>query len=247
MNASLESRLARIKFSLSPVGADRIHYVNEGDVRVVLGRLPLELWDRLRAVHFNDHSRGARVPGYVTQGHREIALCALPPRMTLRAFLMKGQTPEQFGAERGHKWPALAIRRFMLYDTFLHELGHLQLVNENGHSARLKFAREKLAQNFANQWRTRLWSTPFLHTDPVHNPPAVEAPKGKANPVLLHDNLDYRTNCGTGRGKGHKKWPGNCVDFHHSEEENCSANRHCIRISHGGTPAILEFAYQFGP
>jgi len=177
MNASLESRLARIKFSLSPVGADRIHYVNEADVRVVLGRLPLELWNRLRAVHFNDRSRGARVLGYVTQGHREIALCALPPRMTLRAALVKGQTPEEFGAGRGQKWPTLAIRRFMLYDTFLHELGHLQLINGDGRSERLKFAREKLAQDFATQWRRRLWSTSFLHADPVHNPPGAEDSK----------------------------------------------------------------------
>jgi len=174
MNASLESRLVRIRFSLSTIGADRIHYVNQADVCVLLSRLPLELWKHLRAVHFNDRSCGARVLGYVTKGRREIALCALPPRMTLRAFLVRGQTPEQFGAKRGHKWPALAIRRFMLYDTFLHELGHLQVVNENAHSARLKFAREKLADAFARQWRKRLWSAPFLHADPVHNPPSAE-------------------------------------------------------------------------
>ena len=33
MDMSLESRLARIRFSRSAVGADRIHYVNEADVR----------------------------------------------------------------------------------------------------------------------------------------------------------------------------------------------------------------------
>jgi len=169
MDLSLESKIARIKFSRSAVGADRIHYIDAIDVRVLLGRLPTNLWNRLRAVHFNDRSRGARVLGYVNRGHREIALCALPPRMSLRAFL-----PEQFGATRGHKWPALAIRRFMLYDVFLHELGHLQVINENGHSARLKFAREKLAQAFADRWRKNLWSAPFPHPDPVHNPPCVQ-------------------------------------------------------------------------
>jgi len=94
--------------------------------------------------------------------------------MSLTQALVKGQTPEQFGARRGQKWPALAIRRFILYDVFLHELGHLQLINENTRSIRLKFAREKLAQAFAEHWCNELWSQPFPHPDPVHNPPAVE-------------------------------------------------------------------------
>jgi hypothetical protein len=155
-------------------GADRVHHVNPEDVRVVLSRLPLDVWEHLRGVHFNDRSRGGRVLGYVTSGHREIALCALPPRLGLTAALVKGQTPKQFGAQRGRKWPALAIRRFMLYEVLLHELGHLQIINENARSDRLKFAREKLAQAFAMQWCKRLWSSPFLHPDPAHNPPGAE-------------------------------------------------------------------------
>jgi hypothetical protein len=164
----------RVKFSLSIPSADRIHYVTEEDVRIVLSRLPVEHWTRLRSVHFNDRSRGARVLGYVNRGRREIALCALPPRLSLTRFLVRGQTTEQFGARRGHKWPALAVRRFMLYDVFLHELGHLQLVDEDTPSVRLKFAREKLAQSFAVQWGNRLLSKPFVHSDPVHNPPTAE-------------------------------------------------------------------------
>jgi hypothetical protein len=58
MGETLDSRLARIRFSTSPAGGDRIHYVTEEDIRVVLSRLPRELWQRLRAVHFNDRSRG---------------------------------------------------------------------------------------------------------------------------------------------------------------------------------------------
>ena len=174
MNESLESRLARVRFSSSTPGADRIHYVNADDVRVVLGRFPIEIWNRLRAVHFNDRSRGARTLGYVNRGRREIALCALPPRISLKAALAHGQTPEQFGAKRDQKWPTLAIRRFMLYDVLLHELGHLQLINGNARSQRLRFAREKLAQIFAAQWCSRLWSMPFPHPDPVHNPPSSE-------------------------------------------------------------------------
>ena len=116
--------LSRVKFSVAPVGADRVHYVNEGDVRVVLGRLPVELWSRLRAVHFNDRNR-ARVLGYVNRGRHDIAICALPPRIGLTRAMRMGQTPEEFGARAGRKWPILAVRRFLLYDVFLHELGHL--------------------------------------------------------------------------------------------------------------------------
>ena len=164
----------QIRFSTSIPGADRVHYINEHDIRVVLSRLPVQIWKSLRVIHFNDKSRGGRCLGYVNSGRREIALCALPPRMSLRRALVKGQTPEQFGAVSGTKWSRLAMRRFMLYDVFLHELGHLQLIDKNARSPRLKFAREKLAQAFAVEWCARLWSQPFSHPDPVHNPPTAE-------------------------------------------------------------------------
>jgi len=165
---------SQVRFSASRPGADRVHYVSEEDIHVVLTRLPSELWQRLRTVHLNDRSCGPLRLGYVNRGRCEISICALPPRMSLTRALRKGLTPEQFGARRGEKWPSLAIRRFMLYNVFLHELGHLQLVYEDTRSIRLKFAREKLAQEFAMQWCGELWSRPFLHPDPVHNPPAPE-------------------------------------------------------------------------
>jgi hypothetical protein len=93
--------------------------------------------------------------------------------MGLTRALRRGQTPEEFGARSGGKWPELAIRRFLLYHVFLHELGHLQLIDPH-RSARLRFAREKLAQDFAVAWYRRLWSSPFEHPDPVHNPPSRE-------------------------------------------------------------------------
>lgn len=165
----------QVKFSISPPRADRIHYVNEEDVRILLGRLPASTWSRLRAVHFNDQSRGNRVFGYVTKrGRSEITLCALPPRIGLTRALVRGQKLGQFGARSGRKWPVLAVRRFMLYDVFLHELGHLQLINERSSSDRLKYAHEKLAQEFAMEWCRRLWSKPFEHSDPVHNPPTPD-------------------------------------------------------------------------
>lgn len=164
----------QVKFSVAKPAGDRIHYINEADIRVVLGRLPSEIQGRLRAVHFNDRSRGNRILGYVNRDRREIALCALPPRIGLTRGLRSGQAPEKYGARLGHKWPALAVRRFMLYNVFLHELGHLQLVNEESPSRRLKFAREKLAQDFAADWCDKLWSKSFEHPDPVHNQPSPD-------------------------------------------------------------------------
>jgi len=148
--------------------------VTEEDVDVVLSRLPFEVRNRLRAVHFNDRGRGGRVLGYVNRGRREIALCALPPRMSLTRFLVRGQSPEQFGARRGRQWPSVAIRRFVLYDVFLHELGHLQIVHEKAKSERRKFSMETRAQEFAMQWCARLWAEPFDHPDPAHNKPTAE-------------------------------------------------------------------------
>jgi tetratricopeptide (TPR) repeat protein len=79
-----------------------------------------------------------------------------------------------FGAVKGAQWPALAVRRYLLYNTLLHEVGHLQVVDKGARSPRRKFADESIAQDLANQWRDELWSRPFNHEDPVHNPPAAD-------------------------------------------------------------------------
>ncbi len=163
-----------LRFSASPPGADRLHHVTEDDIRCVLARLPHEVQHRLRAVHFNDHSRGARRLGYVNGGRREIAMCALPPRMSLSRFLVKGESPRYWGARRGTQWSSLAIRRFLLYDVFLHELGHLQVVRPAAKIVRRKFAMETKAEDFAAYWRHRLWSAPFDHLDSVHCSPEPE-------------------------------------------------------------------------
>jgi hypothetical protein len=163
-----------ITFSTSAPHGDRIYHVTEDDVRVVIERLPHEARSRLRRVHFNDRSRGARVLGYVNRGRREIAMCALPPRMSLARFLVQGQTPRRFGARRGTQWPEVAIRRFLLYDVFLLELGHLQVIDEQAKDVRRRFARETKAHDFGAVWRDRLWSQPFDSRDPVHNPPSAD-------------------------------------------------------------------------
>jgi hypothetical protein len=164
--------MRRIRFSITPAKSQRVHYVNKTDIEVVLSRLPPELWGRLRGVHFNDRSFGFRTLGYVNRGRHDIALCALPFRLTLNMYCRNCEiSPSEFGATWGAKWPALAVRCFMLYEVFLHDVGHLQVFDARRRSRRLRFYREKLAQGFATWWRERLWSFHFDHPDPVHNPP----------------------------------------------------------------------------
>jgi len=66
------------------------------------------------------------------------------------------------------------VRRFILCDVFLHELGHIQVVDKKAKTTRRKFARETRAQEFAEHWCRELWSQPFDHPDPVHGPPSPE-------------------------------------------------------------------------
>ena len=161
--------MSRISYSYKKPGERRKHYLEERDVEVLLDRLPPELWSRLRAVHFNDKAWGNRSLGYVNRGHREIAICALPPNVSLSRCLTP-RSPTPFGAVRGFQWPERAVRRFLLYDVFLHELGHLQIVDAEARTERRRFAAETKAQEFADEWRTRLWAEPFAHPDPIHNP-----------------------------------------------------------------------------
>jgi len=160
-------------FSYARTSAGRKHYLHEQDVRVLLSRIPSEVWARLRSVHFNDRGIGCRRLGYVNGGHREIAICALPQHVSLtRCWACR--SPREFGAIRGRQWPELAVRRFMLYEVLLHELGHLQLVDPRARRPRRRFAHETKAQEFADFWRRKLWSSTFDHPDPVHNPPSSE-------------------------------------------------------------------------
>ena len=62
----------------------------------------------------------------------------------------------------------------MLYDVFLHELGHLQIVDERASSPRRKYADETKAQDFAEHWCEELWTKPIDNADLVHNSPSEE-------------------------------------------------------------------------
>ena len=174
MDAAIEKKMEKIRFTFAKPGADRVYHVTPEQIKVVLSRLPYERWRMLRVVHFNDTSKGARVLGYVTSGRREIAVAALPPRMSGTRFLGKGQAPEEFGAVRGAQWPEPAIQRFLLYGVFLRELGHLQVIDEKAKSTKRKYAREGKAQEFAMHWCRALWREPFDHPDPVHNKPSKQ-------------------------------------------------------------------------
>jgi hypothetical protein len=112
----------------------------------------------------------------VNTGHREIAICAFPASVSFTPYTSRkrGHSPTTFGASRGRQWPRLAVRRYFLYNVFLHELGHLQIVDPSAQTVRRRFASESLAQEFANHWRRTLWAQHFDHPDPVHNPPGDE-------------------------------------------------------------------------
>jgi hypothetical protein len=170
-----------IQYTTDRPQGTRRHYLARQDVETLLSRLPADAWSTLRAVHFNDRGAGCRKLGYVSRGRSEIAICALPTRVSLSRFLigraanprLLRQSPLQFGAARGRQWPELAVRRFMLYDVFLHELGHLQTVLPDAREARRRFAGETKAQQFADYWRSVLWAKRFDDPDPVHNPPSA--------------------------------------------------------------------------
>lgn len=148
-------------------------YVSPEDVQTVLGRIPEEHRTRLRDVFISDRHQGVRRLGSVrTRGRRDIDLYAiLPPRVSLGGYLAKGHRGLQFGAPSRGQWPPWAVRRFLLYNVFLHELGHLQVVQPRSTNWNRKFASEKLAQDFADEWRAELWSIRYEHPDPVHNKP----------------------------------------------------------------------------
>lgn len=99
----------KVKFSYSKPGADRRHYINEDDVSVLLERLPYELWQMLKAVYFNDRHGRDMFLAYVHQGRHEIAICALPPRVSVNWVRPSGDA-NLWGATRGAQWPTLSSK-----------------------------------------------------------------------------------------------------------------------------------------
>lgn len=169
-----------VQFTSRPPHGDRVHFIAADDVRTLLSRLPGDVWRDLRAVHFNDLGWHIGVPhcprelSYADPKAGEIALCAWPPRCGLTQLCLRyGGSPEKFGGRRNGLWSTTAVRRYFLYNLVLREIGHLQLV-EPWSKSRLRFAKKARAHGFARCWRRRLWSQPFDHPDPAHNPPSAE-------------------------------------------------------------------------
>jgi hypothetical protein len=155
---------------------DLVTYVTQDDVEVVIQRIPKEFRTRLRDVFISHRSRGVRWLGSVRiRGRRDIDLYAkLPPRLSLGRFLHRGHSAHMYAAPARGQWPPWAIRRYLLYQVFLHELGHLQLVDPATPNWKRKYAGQTRAQEFADEWRTTLWSSRCDHPDPIHNPPRPE-------------------------------------------------------------------------
>ena len=152
---------------------DLLRYISYEDIELVKKRIPEEFRTRLRDVFLHYTSNGVRHLGAVTRrGRRDIKVCAiLPYRVSLGRFLVRGQSALEFGTSPRGQWTPWAIRRFLLYDVFLHEVGHLQIVDQLNPDFSRKFASEKKAQDFADNLRRELWKTPFEHPDPIHNSP----------------------------------------------------------------------------
>ena len=151
-----------------------VSYVSTEDIKIALGRVPVALCSRLRHVYMSRLSLGVRRLGSVRRrGRRDITLYSmLPPRVSLRRFVYRGQAASEFGAPARGQWPPWAVRRFLLYDVLLHEIGHLQVVDAKSTSFDRRYASETLAQRFADELRRELWCQPFDHPDPIHGPPS---------------------------------------------------------------------------
>jgi len=152
---------------------DLVWYIDDSDVRTVRLRIPEEFKLRLGEVFIRRGRRGVRWLGSVTtRGRRDIELNAfLPYRVSLSRFILRGQAAREFGAPSRGQWPLWAVRRFLLYDVLLHEVGHLQVVDPNATNVNRKHASETRAQEFADTLRRQLWTCDFNHPDPVHNSP----------------------------------------------------------------------------
>lgn len=119
-----------------------VMFITQRDVAMVLERLPDRVKTRLGKVVLKS-SAATRCLGYVTQGRRDIVLaCRLPPRVSLRGYMYRGQRADDYGAPSRGQWPPWAIRRYLLFGVLLHELGHLQRVPRNAVGAKGGFASE---------------------------------------------------------------------------------------------------------
>ena len=134
----------------SKIEPDLVCYISHDDVEIVTERIPKKFRSRLRDVFIHHESFGVRCLGSVRKrGRRDININAkLPYRVSLSRFLVKGQKASEFGTSARGQWTPWSVRRFLLYDVFLHELGHLQVVNPKSTNYDRKFASENSSPKF---------------------------------------------------------------------------------------------------
>ena len=124
---------------------------------------------------------GDRRLGYVRRGSDEIDFCAL--RRGSASLASCGEASHllssgRFAAVSGPGSPCVGS---CSTTSCRHELGHIQVVDGKAKSTRRRFASETSTQEFAEHWCRELWSRPFDHPDPVHNPPT---PEGGSRPCV---------------------------------------------------------------
>lgn len=161
-----------ITFHEKNIRSDLYRYLKKEDVLILLNRLPLEEYQQLRSVTF-ETCRGADAYGYVH--HKRITgivICDQSERLSVLTKSAKRGMYEEFGALKNMKWPTVAVRRYLLYHTFLHELRHTQITQSEKKFTREKIPLEKLANEYADFWRGELYQNHFNHSDPVHNLPS---------------------------------------------------------------------------
>lgn len=172
MNTSYTKKSQEIVFHENWVQSDLYRYLKKEDILVLLNRLPLEEYEHLKSVTFKT-CRGRNVYGKVYHKRSAgIIICDQSARTSVRVKEAKRGSIEEFGALNNIKWPTLAIRRFMLYDVFLHELKHTQLLRNSKKRIVDKIPLEKQAEEYAEYWRGELYQHHFDHPDPVHNLPS---------------------------------------------------------------------------
>jgi len=163
-----------IIFHEKEVRGDLHRFVTKEDILTLLNRLPLEEYQQLKTVTF-ETCGGAYQFGYVFYKRvKGIVLCDQPLRMGMKEADAKRGHLIEYGGLNNMKWPIIAIRRYMLYNVFLHELRHTHIVNPHKKLTRHKIPFEKLANEYSDFWRGELYKDKFDHHDPVHNLPTLD-------------------------------------------------------------------------
>ena len=115
-----------IEFVRDEISSHFRQYIEETEIEALLSHLPDATWQDLHRVRFkNGADTGGRLGDVATHPDSEIVIFAQAYRVSLTPYLGRDETPETYGAVDGSRWPVLAIKRFMLYNVLLAQLGRL--------------------------------------------------------------------------------------------------------------------------